>query len=164
VRNMRFFAAKAEHNASLPREETARFFSLISLLFVHRSVTRSHYFPFAASSLLPDTYRSPFRRSDLAKKKYRTSKGLIRTRQIWTKLWMEQFPEASFRALQGTHQLSSQDPNPESSLISASTPAEVTFFATHSPVFVCFLFVSSYCIRPLCDHGIYTNPNPRLPA
>jgi hypothetical protein len=69
VRNIRFFAAKAKHDASLPLEETARFFSLISLLFVHRFVTRSHHFSFAASSLLLDTYRSPFRRSDLAKKR-----------------------------------------------------------------------------------------------
>jgi hypothetical protein len=26
------------------------------------------------------------------------------------------------------------------------------------------LFVSSYCIRPLRDHGIYTNPNPCIYA
>jgi hypothetical protein len=27
-----------------------------------------------------------------------------------------------------------------------------------------FFLFSSYCIRPLCGHGIYTNPVPRLLA
>jgi hypothetical protein len=94
----------------------------ISSLFVRRFVTPSRHLSLAVSSL------------GSRQKKYRTSNGLIRTRQIWTKLWMEQFSEASFRALQGTHQLSPQGPNPESFLLYASIPAEFIFFATHSPV------------------------------